>query len=400
MTRKSEKALRGLKAIIVTRYVRSGDERYRLARFLQAHGAEFVALIGHPVPTQAMKRVSVLTLWEGGKEGKRAILPRLPLFEPLSWIGDMICSLYFIGRLNRRYHIYFGMNWPYTILGILLKRLGLVQEVVLWTTEFFPRRFRNFFLNRVFHHMERFCLARADYVWSSTSAMIEERRRRGYPLGKKNKKIVVPYFVDAHFIHRLAPHLLKPNSVIYTGHFRIYFEFRVLMDALIAIKKAVPSVRLTFTSWETIPLEWKREIETRGLQDNFENIGYIHAEEEFSEELKRHQLGLALYRGDPFTNYSDPAKVKDYMARAVVPIVTRGIPFADEIEKEKAGIAVGYDSDEIADAVVRLLSDPKLFQEYRDNAFRLISKYETSSVLSRAFQEMGQILCSPQKGKT
>ena len=74
-----------------------------------------------------------------------------------------------------------------------------------------------------------------------------------------------------------------------------------------------------------------------------------------------------------------------YLACGLPVIITKVPPIAREIEENKAGIAIDYKKEELANAVFKLLGDEKLYLEYRKNATLMAKQFDWVSILNKAF---------------
>jgi glycosyltransferase involved in cell wall biosynthesis len=127
-----------------------------------------------------------------------------------------------------------------------------------------------------------------------------------------------------------------------------------------------------------------------GLESHFDLLGYLADEGEYSRVLQRHRVGLALYepKGGTHKQFSD-SRAKSYLARGVVVIITRVAPIAVEIEREGAGIVIDYDKEQLAGAILRILSDDKFYRRCRENAINLAQQYRADRIFPSSLRRMG-----------
>lgn len=92
-------------------------------------------------------------------------------------------------------------------------------------------------------------------------------------------------------------------------------------------------------------------------------------------------------RAGTHKRYSD-SRAKPYLARGVPVITTRVPPIAAEIEREDAGIVIDYDKDQLAEAILKLLSDDEFPRQCSENAVNLAQQCRADRVFSSAFQRM------------
>lgn len=108
--------------------------------------------------------------------------------------------------------------------------------------------------------------------------------------------------------------------------------------------------------------------------------------ENLLQELPKYSVGLAPYstNSKSITWYADPTKVKEYLACGLPVIITRVPAFADEIEKNKAGIVIDYNEKELAEAMIKMLSKDAMYKKYKENALKLASKYDLEEIYYNA----------------
>jgi glycosyltransferase involved in cell wall biosynthesis len=93
--------------------------------------------------------------------------------------------------------------------------------------------------------------------------------------------------------------------------------------------------------------------------------------------------------GDPMY-YADSSKVKEYIQAGIPIVIITNVPeVAVEIEGETAGFAVEYAKDEIAKAMIRLLTDDRLWRDYGENVRKLSTRYDCVKIYDAAFRGSG-----------
>lgn len=362
----------------------------KLLHFLEERcGAGVVAFIGHPL-AEAVGRHSELVLNRGGKTTAQRF-PRERYLGPLSYLLDIVLTLYFLLRARQRFDLCVTKDPHLTLLAILLRRLGLVRATVMWTFDYFPQRFQNRTLNALYLKVDAFCLTRSNYGWHMNPRMIEARKERGVRVKDEERQIIVPYTIDAQEIAPLPLEELEPDSLAYIGLLTQEYGFELILDALPLVVRERPHVKVTVTTYQSFPEAFRKRIQEEGLAGNFDILGYIEDEAEFSQILRRHRVGLAPYRPDPKTpkQYADASRVKTFLAKGLPVIVTTVPIIAREVEQAKAGLVISYEKGELARAILQLLGDEETYVRYRENALRLIAKYRSEAVFSGALERSG-----------
>ena len=127
-----------------------------------------------------------------------------------------------------------------------------------------------------------------------------------------------------------------------------------------------------------------------GVAENVEFKGFIKDHKDVENILTKCAIGLAVYEPDPdsFTRYADPSKPKQYMACGL-PVIITAVPWvAEEIEKKHMGLVIKYDKNALAEAIIKLLKDDKLYTESRENAIKFASELDWSTIFTQAFSNL------------
>lgn len=105
--------------------------------------------------------------------------------------------------------------------------------------------------------------------------------------------------------------------------------------------------------------------------------------ENLEEETKDCQIGVALYRDDPVTYYTDPGKVKTY-TQLGLPVMMSDISVITNYIKEfKAGEVVGREMKSINKAIEKIKND---YQEYIRGVERFNNYFYYNIYYKKAFQ--------------
>jgi Glycosyltransferase len=110
--------------------------------------------------------------------------------------------------------------------------------------------------------------------------------------------------------------------------------------------------------------------------------GRIKSHRVLEDEVAKSCLAIAPYvkKFDKWTYYTDPGKVKAYLACGL-PLLLTDIPWnAKEIEENKSGIIISEQPIDIADKIVFLMNDGLINQAYRDNAVRYAQRFNYENI--------------------
>jgi len=388
--------IKDLRVVIVGPHIRDRDERVKLLHFFCQRKARQAVLIGHP-PSGVISRRSVMITCKRGSD-RKAILSRWKEIRYLSYLADLAITVWFLMVSRSRYDVYFGFGISYTPLGLVLRRLGIVKRVIFWTTDYFPEGTgSNRLTNRIYNAIHKTCVESSDYIWDASPAIKQARSRRGLNI-KDETTLTVPYMLGREEIEALPAKQIGRYHIIQTG-LMSNSEFFIILEAVKIVTATISQVMVSIVSYSAIPQAWRDEIKERGLEHNFNILGYIEDEAEVSIITREHRVGLAIYESDSFKKYGDPARVKHYLAKGVPVIITRGPLVWKEVVSHSAGIAIDYSSDELAIAIIRLLTDDQFYEECQNGALKLAIQYEAETIFLDTLQRM-RITCDENIAKS
>lgn len=385
--------LRELTVLIVGN-TNTGSAPLRAFRFLYTHRIPGrLTYIGHPLAEERVRR-SEFRHFDGAAHGPDPSLTvrRERSMGMLSYAVDILLTVSLLLRLRVRHDVYIATSLHLALLGLILRAAGIVRRTVFWTLDYFPHRSPNQFVNAIFLRLDRICTRRSDYVWNLTHAMEEARRERGIQLDYP-KMYVVPHPIEEDEFQPLLPGEpeREPESLLYSGLVGPEYGFGLLVEALPLVLKKRPEVRVTVTTYGDFPTEWVEALRERGLLERFRILGYVSDRQEYLRVVRRHSIGLATYRPDPlgYKQYADVSRVKTYLAAGLPVVITRVPPIAKEIEARGAGVVIQFNKEQLADAILELLSDREFYMLSSAQALQLASEYRVDAILRRAFEPMG-----------
>jgi glycogen(starch) synthase len=263
--------------------------------------------------------------------------------------------------------------------GLVLRALGRVDRVVLWTIDYSPQRFSSRFLNAMYHRIDRLCVRRCDDVWVLSPAMAAARAQRGIA----RRQRVVP--MGSRRIARTGA--TAGAEIVFVGHLLAKQGVQIVLRALPIVRRSVSDARFTIVGDGPYRSELERLVRELNIVDAVEFTGFLDDHADVERVLAQAAVGVATY--DPecasFTAFADPGKVKAYVAAALPVVTTRTHPLAEELEARGCGIVVPYGPEPVAAALALLLSDDELRVRYARNAGTFAREFEWEAVFDRAF---------------
>jgi len=329
---------------------------------------------------QVKKRKFYVFNWPFGREKE------ISLIYILLKARDVISTIYFALKLKGRFDIFIGVESINTIIGVLLRKVRLVKTVIYYNLDYGEVRFKNLALNYIFHALDMFSATHADYTWNLAKGVINARNIRGKFKKEIKPPLLVPIGIDLSAIRPLSVEQIERKTIVYMGILAKTQGVQLIIEALPEILKSMLDIKLTIIGSGALEETLKRMVDENNLSGHVTFTGLV-TDEEVNRILCKSALGIAPYFPDPYSTKrgSDPTKPKLYLACGLPVIITRVPPIAFEIEENKAGLVINYSREDLAGAVVRLLSDEKLYLECRRNAFEMAKQFDWSNILNRAF---------------
>jgi glycosyltransferase involved in cell wall biosynthesis len=378
--------LKNYNIVIVTHVFATGPAQ-ELEKYLKEK-VSFLLFIGHPF-LYAKDINSFYKIYNKGQfvEKRKAFGWKLP--ELFMYFKDIFYTIFWIMKFSKKFDLFIGADPLNALSGIVSKILGKVEKVIFYSIDYVPHRFNNKLLNWIYRKIDSFCAERSDFVWNLSERMIRAREEKG--VKRKDNQMVVPIGVHSERIKPKDIDQIHRKYLCYMGHLRKGQGLELIIEVLFQIVKKIPDVKLIIIGTGELENYLKEEIEELGLKNYVKFEGYIKDHKEVEDILTTCAVGLALYEPNPnsFTWYADPSKPKQYLACGLPVIITRVPWIAEEIKKRLMGIAINYDKEELANALVRLLNNDEFYNKCRKNAIEFVSRLSWNGIYNGAFRKIG-----------
>ncbi len=348
-----------------------------ISEFLTAHNVSHLILY-HPL---AGRYSSWLVQRQNGQEIRKSIGPawtgakRYPLDVLLTikalWSsapGVVIC----VDPLNG-------------IAGLVLKLFRRTRTVVYFSVDYAQQRFSNTLLNWIYHFCDRLCVRYADYCWGVSRRIVAVRLRQGVT---NERNIHIPNAPAFNRIPRPGtPH--NPYELILVSDLQAGIAFRELFEALRELIPKYPQLSLTIIGGGEGEKEVRAEIVALQLEEKVHILGKL-PHRTVHEILGRAGIGIALYTDEaPWRYYSDPMKVRDYLACGLPVILSGDLDLGEELVQAGAGIVVEPNTSSIVGVIETLLANHDQYKTYHKNALTLADRYDLDKILTVAFRNIG-----------
>ncbi|HEX7042062.1 MAG TPA: glycosyltransferase [Patescibacteria group bacterium] len=369
---------------LITHFYTTGTAS-RVEEYLIRKKVKSILFIGHSFSYRQDTR-SFLKKYEKGKlvEDNKHVVWRGP--DLIFYLRDVFLTLYWTYK-EPKFDAIICWDSLNAFTGVLLKLLGKTKKLVFYTIDYVPDRFSNSVLNTIYHWFDRFALRNCDLVWNLSSAMTDARETKGVKQIYRKKQMEVPFAIEKYY-SPLPVNKIDRYRIVFASHLRPRTGIETLINVMPQIVKRIPYANLLVIGTGPLEKDLRKKVKNMKLNKHIRFTGYIEKYSDVEDLFLKSAIGVAPYTDDAktFTRYADPGKPKDYLACGLPVVITKVPPVAYKIDKFKCGIAVEDDKEEIAAAIISLLTNRKKLVEYRKNAYKFAQKFSTDKVYTKAFK--------------
>jgi glycosyltransferase involved in cell wall biosynthesis len=285
-------------------------------------------------------------------------------------------------KSRKRYNLYIGIDNLNALVGIFLKKIGIVNKVVFYVADYTENRFKVIPLDLLYNHMTRLCAQYADIIWSTTQRAAYRLEKQG---AKKEKIIVVPNGVN---FNKIPKNTLRRSEVykrlIFVGHLTQTKGVECVLKEFPNIMRKFQNVRFFIVGSGPYEIQLRKLVDSLNLGHYVKFLGYMN-HDDVLEFLPKFDVGLAPYTYyDDYVRFCDPVKVKEYLACGCSVLISDIPEIALEISRERAGL-VYANAEELHQSLLKLLTDDATLNEYRRNAIKLSKRYDWTCIFDRSF---------------
>ncbi|HEV2119148.1 MAG TPA: glycosyltransferase [Candidatus Bathyarchaeia archaeon] len=355
-----------------------------LVNFSEKNFSE-VSVILHPLPQSRIDSTTYRTF----NEGKATYSSSKRIFgrsEMLCFIQHVFWAFFLvITKTNGRFDLCVGIDNLNAFCAIMLRKLGLVSDVVFYVIDYTPRRFRNPVKNVSYHWLDQLCVKHAGRVWNLSDRMAEVRMRQGVD---NERNLVVPVGVELEKVKFAPASDIDRNRLVFVSHLTRSKGGELLISAMKDLQDRGIYAKLDIIGTGPFEQHLRELVAKANLGERIEFLGLVR-HDELLRYLSMYGIAVAPYMEDPdsITYLADPTKPKEYLACGLPVIITRVPWIAKEIERREMGIAIKYDKQELVDAIIRLLQDEEFYQRCRTNAEAFSARLGWDSVFESAFHK-------------
>lgn len=369
------------KKVIISTHVYATGPSHSLENYL-SDKTDKLLFIGHPF-VYAKDIRSYFNLYKKGLLIKTTHFPQLTKNQFLSQIKDSLLNIFLTIRYAG-FDLFVGVDSSNATIGIILKKLGLVKTVIYYTIDYVPKRFNNELINAFYHKMDNFSVKYSDYVWNLSSVMVKEREKKGISSKYRSKQLVVPIGTDT--VKRNSSVKTQKYHVAHMGHLLKKQGVQLVIDAIPLIIKKVPAFHLEIIGGGEHEDNLKAQVKKMKIDKYVTFHGFIKNHEDVEKLLMECEFGVAPYTDEPdnYVKYTDPGKVKAYLAAGLPVVITKVPDVYRYLENKNCGIAVEYKKEDLAETMIALLLDRKKLELYKKNAILAAKEFTWEKIFRKA----------------
>lgn len=347
-----------------------------------------LTFIGHSLIDQVVdQRKSSIAVYEKGKQVYEKHVAQ-NVHGILSYIFDFFLTTYWIIKQREKYDIFIGVDALNSISGLLLKKIGKVERVIFYAMDFHPSRFSSRLLNFLYHKLEEVCLKNSDEVWNVSPKIAEGRERFLHISQIDYPQKVVNSGIWNDKVKKFPFDKVKKHQLLFLGHLLKKQGLQMVLEATPLIVKKIPDFKFIILGGGEYENNLKKLTDELKIQKYIEFKGWVKDRKIIDTTLGKSAAAIVVYvpekeRIHNFSYYGDPIKIKEYLASGL-PVILTDVPHnAKEIERRKCGIVVNYQKEEVANAVIKILSDEKELRDYRNNALAYAKDFDWNVIFSK-----------------
>lgn len=277
--------------------------------------------------------------------------------------------------------IYFTVNAFTSWIGLVLKKIGLVDKTVFWVWDYYPAHKSKIvtIMRRIYWQFDKIS-SHSDQVIFVNQRLINLRKGIGILPQKASYPVVS---IGTELISKFTSN--RKNSVVlgFIGVIKKSQGLEMVFENADTIMKDFPRARIEIVGSGPDEEYFKKMAKDSSFKANFH--GFAEGDS-FNKILAKCTIGIAPYIPDKsnVSHYGDPGKIKRYLSLGLPVIATNAFEFSSEISKYMAGEIISYNHpSEFVGAIKKIV---KNYGRYRNNAIRLSKKYFYKKIYPQLFE--------------
>jgi glycosyltransferase involved in cell wall biosynthesis len=309
---------------------------------------------------------------------------------------NLLAVLLVLLARRKKIDLYIGFGFLITLLGLFMKKLGYVKNVLYYDQDYFPYPSKPTLFGRVYWHLwnllDRICLRKSTLVWYLSKGILLQRVKDGTIAEHDPRNVVVPHGTTASLM-RFDISNRNLLAICFVGTLIKEKGVDLAIQAMPELLRIIPNICLRVIGSGPQEAELRNLANKLGVRDHVEFLGFIDLTER-PKPVAECAIGLALYPPGSFSRFTEPSKLKVYLSFGLPIIVTHGPEFAEDIKRFKLGKVINFNREELIQALCSMLQNPDALEGYYERIQDFNSKNSWTSILSKALNRSEQLLSS------
>lgn len=310
----------------------------------------------------------------------------------ISYVIDFLLTGYWVIIQKEQYDVLIAIDVLNALSALALRKIGRVRKVIFYAVDFSPVRFHNRLLNFIYHEIEKLCVKNSDEIWDVSPKIAEGRKRF---LGLDPKTYVGKVVNSGIWIKKIKNFpfsKVKKHQLLFLGHIMEKQGLQKVLESIPAVVRKIPDFKFVILGGGEYEANLRDLVQSLKVEKYVEFKGWIKERKIIDTTLGESAAAIVTYVPEKeeiynFSYYGDPIKIKEYLSSGL-PVILTDIPYnAKEIERRGCGIVVGYEKEEIINAILKLLSNEQTLREYRENALKYAKVFDWNIIFSKALNE-------------
>ncbi len=310
----------------------------------------------------------------------KGILSNLGMFSELFYVPSFLIG-YFL-KIRGKIDVFIGQD-PWTMLtGHMLKKAGLVSVLVYDDYDYAPGHCHTRIRKGLAAWLEKYMIKQADLTVSVGEYLAELRKKS---TGKD--VFVIPNGVNHPLFRKAQDKQPHPPTLVYMGFVCDWSGVDIALEAVHKLRDKIGQIKFLVIG-HTTPgyLNYIESIVERlQLKEHFEYVGN-KSYDELPQYLQKADIGLAIFKPIELRKYAFSLKVIEYMAAGLAVVTTRETQSAALVAGHECGEAVAFNSEELSEALYRMLTNREQLKRYVENAIRHSREYDWEDLMNRKLQ--------------
>ncbi len=311
--------------------------------------------------------------------------------QPLFKIRDLLSVLDWSFRDRTKYDYCICLESINAIAGIILRKLGRVDKVVYYVSDYSPNRYKSKWFNELYLRLDRFSAMHADFIWDVSPAMQKARLSVGLDSKKSAPVIIVANGLLPEQIKSAPISSFEKHGIVYMGTVGSENGPDIAIKSLQFVINKFKDAKLHIVGGTNKDHVWLKEIvKELGIDDSVIFHGFIESHIDVAKIMRKCAVGVAPYKSIPgsIRYYADAGKIRAYCAAGLPVISSKVPPLGLMLAKKGGAIIVNDDPREFAEAIIGLFKDKKNYSFLKNNAEDFARTSTWENTFANAFKFM------------